>query len=196
MGCGKLEFEMRSETGRTYKSEGIVLKRINFGEADKIVTVFSKHYGKITLIAKGIRRMTSRKRGNLEVFNQVGFFAARGRGMDIVTETELKESFSSLRKSLHKVAIAYQLCEMVDKLTAEGSEQEEVYELLSEYLIKLNTVKQDNISFFLGSFGLNLLKILGFWPKDKPVPKNFRTSLFIEEIIEKELKSKKFFAKI
>lgn len=181
---------------KTYKSEGIVLKRINFGEADKIVTIYSKHYGKITLIAKGIRRMISRKRGNLEVFNQVIFFASKGKGMDVVTETELKEGFFSLRKKLQKVAIAYQLCEMVDKLTVEGNEQEEVYGLLFEYLSNLNNLEQKNNSFFLGSFGLSLLKILGFWPQNKPVPKNFKVSSFIEEIIERELKSKKFLCKI
>lgn len=180
----------------TYKTEGIVLKRINFGEADKIVTLYSKHYGKITCLAKGMRRLTSRKRGSLEIFNKVAFIAHKGKGMDIITETELTESFSSLRKDLKKVACAYQLCEMVDKLTAERSEQDGVYELLSEYLKKLNTLNLENFSFFLGNFGLDLLKLLGFWPRSKPVSEDFRTSSFIEEIIEKELKSKKFLAKI
>ncbi len=181
---------------RTYKSEGVVLKRINFGEADKIVTIYSKHFGKVTLLAKGIRRMTSRKRGSLEVFNQVSFFAARGKGMDIVTETELLDSFSLCRKELNKIAVAYQLCEMVDKLTAEGSEQEEVYVLLAGYLKNLKELKSEDNSNYLGTFGLSLLKILGFWPKDKQIPKNFKVSLFIEDIIEKELKAKKFLNKL
>jgi len=182
--------------GKTYKSEGIVLKRLNFGEADKIITVFSRHFGKVIFLAKGIRRMTSRKRGNLEIFNQVSFFAARGKGMDIVTETELLNSFSLCRKELNKIAVAYQLCEMVDKLTAEGSEQEEVYELLTIYLKNLNELKTEDNSNYLGTFGLSLLKILGFWPKDKKVPENFKVSLFIEDIIEKELKAKKFLNKL
>ncbi len=182
--------------GKTYKSEGIVLKRINFGEADKVVTVYSKHFGKITLLAKGMRRMTSRKRGNLEIFNQVAFFAVKGKGMDIVTETELIDCFSLCRKELNKIAVAYQLCEMVDKLTAEGSEQEEVYELLTRYLKNLYELKPKDNSNYLGTFGLSLLKILGFWPKDKEVPKNFKVSFFIEDIIEKELKAKKFLSKI
>lgn len=184
------------KTNRTYKSEGIVLKRTNFGEADKIVTIYSRHYGKVTVLAKGMRRMTSRKRGNLEVFSKVIFFAAKGKGMDIVTETEMLESFSFWKNDLQKVAVAYQLCEMVDKLTAEGSEQEDVYNLLSEYLKKLNSLNKSGNSNFLGSFGLTLLKILGFWPQNKLIPKNFKVSLFVEEIIEKELKAKKFLSKI
>lgn len=187
---------MRGETSRTYKSEGVVLKRINFGEADKIVTVYSKHYGKVTLLAKGIRKMTSRKSGSLEIFNRLVFFASKGKGIDVVTETELLESFSSWRKDLQKIAAAYQFCEMVDKLTAEASEQEEVYELLVSYLGSLSTITQANQNTFINSFGINLLKLLGFWPKAKPVPANFNVTAFIEEIIEKELKSKKFFNKI
>lgn len=187
---------MRGETGRTYKSEGIVLKRTNFGEADKIVIVYSKHYGKASLLAKGIRRITSRKKGDLEVFNRVVFFAVKGKGMDIVTETETLESFSSLRKDLKKVAVAYELCEMVDKLTAENSEQEEVYKLLTDYLGNLSEISAVNQSIFVSSFGENLIKLLGFWPKDKAIPQSFNVITFIEEIIEKELKSKKFRNKI
>jgi len=193
VGGWSLKCEVRE---KTYKSEGIVLKRINFGETDKIVTIFSKHYGKVTLLAKGIRRLTSRKRGNLEIFNQVAFFAAKGKGLDIVTEVELLKSFSSWRKDLPKVALAYQLCEMVDRLTVEGSEQEEVYELLISYLSNLSSVTPTNQNTFLNSFGINLLKLLGFWPKEKPFPTNLRVSVFIEGIIEKELKAKKFLNKL
>lgn len=181
---------------KTYKSEGIVLKRSNFGEADKIITVYSKHYGKVSLLAKGVRRMTSRKRGSLEVFNQVVFFAAKGKGIDIVTETEALNSFSSWRKDLKKIAVAYELCEMVDRLTAEGSEQEEVYELLVNYLKNLSLLAEVNLNSFISSFGGNLLKLLGFWPKDKTIPINFSVISYIEEIIEKELKSKKFLKEV
>jgi len=177
---------------KTYKSEGIVLKRTNFGEADKIITVFSKHFGKITLLAKGIRRLTSRKRGNLEIFNRVAFFASKGKGIDIITEVETQESFSSWRRSLPKVAAAYELCEMVDKLTVEGNEQEEVYTLLVSYLRTLASVKRENLSVLITSFGSNLLKFLGFWPKNKQMPPNFDVRSFIENIIEKELKSRRF----
>lgn len=187
---------MRDEAGRTYKSEGVVLKRTNFGEADKIVTVFSKHYGKTTLLAKGIRRLTSRKRGNLELFNQVAFFAYKGKGIDIVTETELLDSFFSWKKDLQKIATAYQICEMIDKLTAEGSEQEEIYDLLVTYLRAITVTEQNGLVVLTNSFGINILKDLGFLPKNKVLPQNFNVTAYIENIIEKELKSKKFAGKV
>lgn len=175
----------------SYKTEGIVLKRINFGEADKIITLFTKHHGKVVCLAKGVRRLTSRKRGNLEIFSRVKFFAVRGKSMDIVTETELIESFSDWRGDLKKVTVAYQLCEIVDKLTAEKSEQEEVFTLLSSYLGKLE--QAENYESYVDYFGGNILKILGYWPRTKPFPRDFSVSGYIEEISERELKSKKFF---
>ena len=180
----------------TFKTEGVVLKRINFGEADRIVTLYSKHYGKITCLAKGIRKLSSRKRGNLEIFNQVTFFAAKGKGMDIVTEVETIDAFASLRKKLKKVASAYEICEITDRLTAENSEQEEVYLLLIEYLKKLDESLEQESSNLVNNFGENLLRILGFWPREKEYPEKFVVSTFIEDIIENRLKSKNFFNKV
>ena len=176
----------------TYKSEGVILKRFNFGEADRIITLFTKHYGKLTFIAKGIRRVTSRKRGSLEIFNVVSFLAAKGRGMDIITEAETIETFSEWRRNLKKVAAAYELCEIVDKLTAEGSEQEEVYHLLVDFLKRISLTADEMLSKLISDFGGNLLKLLGFWPKEKAFLPNFNVCSYIEQIIEKELKSKNF----
>lgn len=187
---------MRGETGRTYKSEGVVLKRTNFGEADRIITFYTKHYGKVTCLAKGVRRVTSRKRGSLEIFNSVNFLAAKGRGIDIVTEAETINSFSQWRRNLKKVAVAYQVCEILDRLTAENSEQEEVYDLLVGCLEKLGQTRREELESLINNFGGSLLKLLGFWPKDRNFPVNFDVSLYIEQIIERELKSKNFLRRV
>ena len=79
---------------RTYSSEGIILARKNYSEADRILTCFSKSYGKISLLAKGIRKLKSKKRGHLEVFSHIKFSASRGHGMDIITEVETINTFS------------------------------------------------------------------------------------------------------
>ena len=82
----------------TYKGEAIVLSRKDFSEADRILTVYSKEFGKLSLLAKGIKRPKSRKRGNLEVFSQIKFLAAKTKGLGILVEVALIESFSYLRK--------------------------------------------------------------------------------------------------
>ena len=75
---------------RTYSSEGIVLSRKNYGEADRILVILSKNFGKLSLLAKGIRKIKSKKRGSLEIFCQIKFSAVNGHGFDIMTLQELE----------------------------------------------------------------------------------------------------------
>jgi DNA repair protein RecO (recombination protein O) len=178
-----------------YKTEAIVLRRINFGEADKILTVFSKHYGKIRLIAKGIRKMTSRKGGSLELFNRVTLFLVRGRNLDLVSEVQVKDSFSGFRKDLERVSLAYYLCELVDKLCPDRQSHEEIFSLLVKNLAGLEKPDLDNQERdkMTQSFEKELLKILGFWPEEE---KKTNAQLFIEEIIERKLKAPRFLTKL
>ena len=91
---------------RSYVSEGFVLARRNFKEADRILDIYSKDKGKVSLIAKGIRRPLSRKRGHIEVFNQIRLQASVGRGIDILTEAEIINSFPEIRVSLKRVSLS------------------------------------------------------------------------------------------
>ena len=171
----------------SYKTEAIVLKRTNFGEADRLVTVFSKHRGKLTLLAKGIRRLTSRKKGHLELFNRVKLQIANGKNLDIITEAETINSFPQLRVNLNRVRIAYLLLELVDKLTAENQEHPDVYQLLLDNLSRLDS--QQAPPDLIETFETNLLSVLGF---GVPVRPN-RVSLeaHILRITETPLNSKK-----
>src|SRR3990170_878312 len=101
----------------SYSSEGIVLARRNYGEADRILSVYTKNHGRVSLMAKGIRRPKSRKRGHLEIFSHVRFQAATGRGIDLMTEVEVIDDFKEIRRSLKKVSLAYYFCEVIGKIT-------------------------------------------------------------------------------
>src|SRR3989344_8334314 len=92
---------------RTYSSDCIVLSRRNYGEADRILTVYSRHYGKLKLLAKGVRKPKSKKRGHIEVFSRLRFSASKGKGIDIITEAELIEPYDFLRRDLRKTSLAY-----------------------------------------------------------------------------------------
>jgi len=175
-----------------YKTEGIILKRKNFGEADKILTIFSKHYGKIKVIAKGIRKITSKKAGILELFNHCKLVLAKGKDLDIITEAQVINSFSSWRKNLNKVGTAWYFCELVDKLIAEGQANKDLFELLKNYLENLS--QKDNPQF-IRSFEEHLLNQLGFG-----IPLSWRRwqgSLkpYIESIAEKEIQTPKMLLK-
>jgi len=180
----------------TYKAQGVVLKRTNFGEADRLITFYTRFQGKIKALAKGVRRLSSRKRGSLEIFNLVEFLAVKGKGLDLVTEVETLESFSGWRQNLKKVAIAYEFCEMVDRLTVEEAAQREVYDLLVDYLERLSNTAEEQLGELTEKFGRELLIMLGFWPEQKSFPSGFSVTNFIEQVIERELKSKNMIKKL
>ncbi len=83
-----------------FKTEGIVLKRRNFGEADRILTIFSKERGKITVLAKGVRRITSRRAGNVELLNRTVMYLHQGRGLPILTEATTLEPYQKIKEDL------------------------------------------------------------------------------------------------
>lgn len=188
---------------RSFKTEGIILKRNNFGESDKVLTIFTKHSGKISVIAKGIRRTTSRKGGNLELFNQVRIFVAKGKNLDIVTEAEVIKTFKEWRGDLKKVAVAYHLCELVDKLSAEGVENDEVYEMLENYLSNIATItnlprqgeSKAGYELLITNFEVSLLQALGFWPRGRAIG-NLDLDGYIEDLINRKLYAKKFFRRV
>lgn len=172
---------------RSYKVEAIVLKRTNLGEADRLVTVFSRDHGRLRLLAKGIRRLSSRKKGHLELFNQVKLQVASGKNLDLITEAETINNFPRLRRNLNRVRIAYLFLELVDKLTAENQEHPEVYQLLVDNLSRLDS--REAPAELIAKFETSLLSFLGFGLPSR----RDRASLeaHILSITEKPLNSKK-----
>ena len=180
----------------TYKTEGVILKRLNYGEADRILTIYTKYRGKIRAIAKGVRKITSRKGGNLELFNHCVLFLAEGRNLDIVTEAQVVHSFSRVSDDLEKTATAFYLVELIDQLTPDGQVNRQVFDLLVENLGELKSRRPacrqgraEELGAVIRSFEINLLKLLGFW-SDAVDIRNVKS--YIEEIIERKLRSPQF----
>jgi len=151
---------------RSYSSEGFVLSQKRFSEADKLIVVYSKDYGKITLLAKGARKPTSKKRGHIEIFSLVRFSAYRS-GIDILIEAQLINSFKLIKKSLKKVSLAYYICEVINKITKEGEENRQLYEVINttfDKLSKTNSLKELRLEFIH-----NLLFVLGYLPYGKHI---------------------------
>lgn len=169
---------------RSISSEAFVLSAKPYSEADKIITVFSKDFGKLSLMAKGVRKLKSKKRGTLEPFSRFRFIAHTGHGMPIVTETEMIDGYSKIRKDLARVSVAYFLMEVVMRSTQEEESITEVYDLLAEYLKDLETRK--NLKNLRREFSLKLMEILGFIPEGQFVPK---PDEMLEHIIERKLGS-------
>ena len=156
-----------AERSHSYRTRAVILRRRNYGDADRILTVFTPRFGKRILIAKGSRKTTSRKAGHLELFNHVNLLVAQARTWDIITESVTVESFLQLRGDLGAISRAAYVCELVDAFTAEDDDYEPVWELLLLGLRNLDSCPdlEAETDLLLRWFELQLLRLMGFQPE-------------------------------
>lgn len=167
---------------RVYSSEAVVLGRKIYGEADRILVVFSKHFGKLKLLAKGVRRPRSRKRGHIELFTHLKFSAAKSKGIDLISEAEIINNFTVVRGDIKKTALAYYFVEVIGKITHDEEKNHELFLLLEMYFKKLeNTHKLKSLR---SEFVKDVLVLLGFWPHGQII-KN--VDHLLEEVIERKI---------
>jgi DNA repair protein RecO (recombination protein O) len=148
---------------RTYRTEAIVLRRKDIGEADRILTLLTPGQGKVRVIAKGIRKPRSRKAGHLELFTRAKLLLARGHDLDIVTQAELVEAYRPVREDLLRSAYAGYMVELLDRFTPDEQENPELYELLTHGLAWAATAA--NLALAARAYELHLLSAAGFQPQ-------------------------------
>jgi DNA repair protein RecO (recombination protein O) len=113
-----------------YRDEGVVLRTMRLGEADRIVTMMSKGHGKVRAVAKGVRRTTSKFGGRLEPLSHVSMLCWQGRELDIVNQAEVTDTFRAVREDLSRVAKAFTVLEVVDQLAQERHANPRLYDML------------------------------------------------------------------
>lgn len=145
-----------------YRLEGIVLRRRNLGESDRILTVFSRELGKHRFVAKGVRRPGSKLAGHSEPFMVSNFLIARTRGLPILSQAETRSAHARLRLSERAIAVAGLLAERVEVLTAEDEAAPQVYELIENSLQLLDSGAEPARVLLI--FDLLLLSETGFRP--------------------------------
>jgi DNA repair protein RecO (recombination protein O) len=148
---------------RLYRTEGIVLRRHDFGEADKLLTIYTPGFGKMRVLAKGVRKPTSRKAGHVELFTHSRLLVAKGKTLDIVTQAETIHAFLPLRTDLALTSYAYYLAELVDRFTEEGEENRRLFDLLLNALSWLGETEDTDL--LLRFFELRLLDYCGYRPQ-------------------------------
>jgi DNA repair protein RecO (recombination protein O) len=148
---------------RLYRTEAIVLKRSDFGEADRLLTLYTPELGKIRVIAKGARKPTSRKSGHVELFTHAQFLIARGRNLDIVTQAETIHAFRSLREDLLRASYAYYVAELLDRFVEDGVENRPLFDLLLAVLDWLGA--SSDLALTARFYELRLLTLSGYQPQ-------------------------------
>lgn len=156
------------------KVEGIVLKRRNLGEADRILTVFTFQKGKISVLAKGVRKITSRRAGNVELLNRVSMYLHRAKTFFILTEASSLDTYQKLKEDLTLSAYAFHIIELVDKLTAENQENKDLYIELIEVLQRLS---RNPRQILIRAFEVKILALMGFATFRSSTPGSVRSKL-------------------
>ena len=145
-----------------YKDEGIVLKTIKLGEADRIITLYTRANGKVRAVAKGIRKTKSRFGARLEPFTHVNLMIYRGRNLDTITSADILRSFDEVRSDYRRLTSASAFAEIVDKITPEREEAVRTYSLLLAGLRALATSPSTTI---VPAFLVKLLSVSGYHPQ-------------------------------
>lgn len=148
---------------RSFRVEALVLRHADWGEADRMLTLFTRERGKLRAVAKGVRRERSRKAGHLEPFTRVHLLLARGREIPIITQAETVDAYLSLRQDLKRVGQASYIVELIDRFTYEDEENTGMFRLLADSLSHL--AAGDEASLVLRYYEMRLLDLIGFRPK-------------------------------
>ncbi len=141
-----------------FKTRGVVIRKVDFGEADRIVTVLTDEFGKIDCIAKGARRLKSKFCGRLELFNHVELTCFQGRELACINEANLLSALPE-EKDINKHRVLFYIAELTNRLIQSGQHIEGVYPLLRETLHHLTG---DKLEIILHAYLVKLLTLTGF----------------------------------
>jgi len=150
-------------TSRNYQTQGIILKQTKLGEFDKIITIYTPEFGKLRAVAKGACRPKSKLGGNVEPLTYSLMLLAKGRNLDIITQSQTINGFLALKSDLWHMACSLYILEIVDSFTVEGGENRPLFDLLLDILNQLS--ESDINETILRYFELHLLHYLGYRPQ-------------------------------
>lgn len=145
---------------RLYRVSAIVVRQRDLGEADRIVILYTRERGKLSAVAKGIKRPRSKLAGSLQLFTHAKIQLAAGRSLEVATQAEAIDVFYHLREDMNRYAHASYAAELLDALTDEGLPEEVLFNLLLETLHALETGSDP--ATIIRAFELKLLDQLGY----------------------------------
>lgn len=148
-----------------HKYTGIILSKKDISEADRIYSIYTKEAGKIKARAVGVKKATSKLAGSLENFNLADITIVRKNGMGKITSVIVENGFSSIRKNFDSLASVYRSLALVDQLIILEEKDENVFDLLKEYLETADESaggEKEKVELLSYGFILKLLKALGY----------------------------------
>lgn len=148
----------------TYLADAIVLRRLDYGDADRILTLLTREHGKLAAIAKGARRSKARVGSSLDLFGRSRMMLARGRHLDVVAQVERRGDVRNISGNLRRTAYAGLVSEIADKVLEDRHPVDDVFELVALTLDRLNDPGRSaraDAAWFL----MRMLDQLGYQPQ-------------------------------
>ncbi len=147
---------------RSRRVEALILRHSDWGEADRLLVLYTRELGKVRAVAKGVRKLSSRKAGHLEPFMQSSLLLAQGKDLWIVTQAEMMEAFQPLRESLELTGFAAYTAELIDRFVVEELADPSLYTLAQQTWKRLS--EGEDALLVVRFFELKLLDRVGFRP--------------------------------
>jgi len=149
---------------RSFRASAVVLRHGDWGEADRLLTLYTREQGMVRAVAKGVRKMTSRKAGHLQPFTHITVQLAKGRDLLIVTQVETVNAFLSLHDDLEKTSYAAYIVELLLRFSyEEEGGNPTIFRLLTETLDRLE--KEEESWLAIRYYEMRLLDAVGFRPQ-------------------------------
>lgn len=168
---------------KSVKTQGIVLRKRSLPNQDLIIDFFSKERGKLTVFAKGIKKITSRRLPHTQVGNLVKVVLDQHDSRFYLQGSDLISAFSKIKDTERKHPYFYFSIFLIDRLLPENQKEEDVYRETLRFLIKLSREEEFNIAD-ITKWTNKIMRLLGYIHEDKPY-EELRN--FIENIIEEKL---------
>ena len=150
---------------RSFRVDAVVIRHSDFSEADRLLTLFTRQLGKLRVIAKGARKIASRKAGHIEPFTHVKLQLAKGKDMFLITQADTVDAYLSLREDLELTGHAAYVLELLDRFSSEDEREHiSTFRLLTETLARLASPNAE-VWVILRYYEMRLLDHVGYRPQ-------------------------------
>jgi len=150
-----------------YRTEGLIIKEEDRGEADRLFTIYTKDFGKLKILGRAIRKIKSKLKGDFQLFSFTELEFIQGKTYKTLTDAILIKNFFEIKKDLRKLKIIYQIADALDNLVKGEEPDEKIWKLLLGVFDKLNNLELTtcNLQLIYYYFLWNLFSILGYAPE-------------------------------
>lgn len=169
---------------RYHKLEGIILNKRSVGDSDRFYTIYCRDAGKISVYARSVRNLKSKRAGTLDLYSLIKFELVERGERKTLTHVELVDGYRAGKKKLGDISRLFAFGELIDSLLAEDDPHPEVYDLFKQALTHLSRFDTPQ---YLVRFKKKLLVLLGFWD---PSLTDADLDPYIESLLSRPLRAK------